>query len=42
MLYANMTIPEKIITPEQRRTSQMGLSALTVSMNGMAGLIDTI
>jgi hypothetical protein len=38
MLYANMTIPRKIITPEKNRTVHTGLSATTVSMNGMDGL----
>ena len=38
MLYANITIPRKIIVPEKKRTSQIGFSAFTVSMNGIAGL----
>src|ERR1035437_3684429 len=35
MLNANMQIPAKISPPEKKRTSQIGLRAITVSMNGM-------
>ena len=38
MLYANITIPTKISTPEKNRTVQTGFKATTVSINGMAGL----
>ena len=38
MLKTNSTIPEKIMTPEKKRTSQTGFSATTVSINGIDGL----
>src|SRR5579871_1378422 len=31
-------MPQKIITPEKKRTSQTGCRATTVSMNGIEGL----